>query len=103
MEQLSHDEMYCRSCGNTVKKEAEICPKCGIRLGSGDGRDWITTLLLCVFLGWLGLHRFYTGSTVIGIVQLLTLGGCCIWNLIDLILILVGSYKDANGNPLVKK
>ena len=103
MEQLGHDEMYCRSCGNNVKKEAEICPKCGVRLGSGDGKDWLVTLLLCIFLGGLGIHRFYTGSTVIGVVQLLTLGACGIWTLIDFILILVGSYKDGNGKPLVKK
>jgi len=103
MEQLRHDEMYCRSCGSAVKKEAEICTKCGVRLGTGEGRDWVTTLLLCAFLGCFGVHRFYTGSTAIGIVQLLTLGGCCIWALIDFILILVGSYKDVNGKPLVRK
>ena len=68
-----------------------------------EQKDWIVTLLLCIFLGGLGVHRFYTGSIAIGIIQLLTLGACGIWTLIDLILILVGSYKDGNGNPLVKR
>jgi TM2 domain-containing membrane protein YozV len=66
-------------------------------------RDWLTTLLLSFFLGGLGIHRFYTGHTVIGVVQLLTAGGCGIWALIDFIMILVGNFRDANGQPLEKR
>ena len=65
-------------------------------------KDWLTTLLLCIFLGWLGVHRFYTGHIVIGVIQLLTVGGCGIWALIDLIMIITDSYRDSNGFPLVK-
>jgi TM2 domain-containing membrane protein YozV len=61
---------------------------------------WLTTLLLCWFLGVFGVHRFYTGHTAIGVIQLLTAGGCGIWTLIDFIIIIVGNYKDANGNPI---
>ena len=39
---------------------------------------------------------------VIGILQLITGGGCGIWYLIDLVLILVNSYKDSDGQPLAK-
>ena len=66
-------------------------------------KDWLTTLLLCLFLGGLGVHRFYTGHTGIGIVQLLTLGGCGIWALVDLIMIITGKFMDASGQPLLKK
>lgn len=66
----------------------------------GPGKDWLTTLLLCIFLGVIGVHRFYTGHTVIGVIQLLTFGGCGIWTLIDLITIITGSYHDSAGYPL---
>lgn len=68
-----------------------------------ERKDWLTTLLLCIFLGALGVHRFFTGHTGIGIAQLLTLGGCGIWALIDLIMIVTDKFTDANGQPLLKK
>jgi hypothetical protein len=40
---------------------------------------------------------------VIGVVQLLTAGGCGIWWLIDFIMILTDSYRDGNGLPLLKR
>jgi hypothetical protein len=104
--------MFCPNCGAEVSEKAVICVKCGVGLKggnvygnsfNGEGKDWLTTLLLCIFLGYLGIHRFYTKSTGIGVVQLLTLGGCGIWTLIDFIMILTGSYKDGDGSHLVKK
>ncbi|MBL8019323.1 MAG: TM2 domain-containing protein [Leptospirales bacterium] len=65
-------------------------------------REWMTTLLLALFLGSLGVHRFYTGYKGSAIAQLLTLGGCGLWSLYDLITIITGSYKDAEGRPLIK-
>ena len=63
-------------------------------------KDWLLTLLLCLFLGVFGIHRFYTGHIGIGLIQLFTFGLCGIWTLVDLILIATDHYKDANGLPL---
>ena len=53
-------------------------------------KNWLATLLLCLFLGGIGVHRFYVGKVGTGILQLITLGGCGIWTLIDLIMIITG-------------
>lgn len=63
-------------------------------------KDWLVTLLLCWFLGVVGGHRFYVGKIGTGILQLLTLGGCGIWVIIDLILVITGKFTDAQGNVI---
>ena len=65
--------------------------------GSKSNKDWLTILLLCIFLGGIGAHRFYAGKIGTGIIQLLTAGGCGIWYLIDLIMIITGKFEDSNG------
>jgi hypothetical protein len=99
---------FCYNCKAETAPNAAICMKCGVGLKNGEGingegKDWLTTLLLCFFLGAFGVHRFYTKHTGIGVAQLLTLGGCGIWALVDFIMILMNTYKDADGNLLVRK
>jgi TM2 domain-containing membrane protein YozV len=60
------------------------------------------TLLLALFAGSFGAHRFYSGHILFGVIQLFTLGGCGVWQLIDIIMIVTGKYTDAQGRPLVK-
>ncbi len=59
-----------------------------------------TMILLCHFLGWFGVHRFYTGKTISGVLMLLTLGGGGIWILIDMGLILTGKFTDKEGKSI---
>ena len=60
----------------------------------------LTAILLCFFLGVLGIHRFYLGYTITGVIQLLTFGGFLIWVIIDFIRLITGSLEDSEGNVL---
>ncbi len=56
--------------------------------------------VLQLFIGTLGIGRFYTGHTGIAVAQLLTCGGCGIWALVDGIMLLVNGGTDAQGRRL---
>ena len=65
---------------------------------AGEGKSQIIAAILAFAIGGLGIHRFYLGYTWQGVVQLLTLGGCGIWALIDLIRICTGDLQPKNGS-----
>lgn len=126
-------ENYCPDCGQEVKnKGAEVCLNCGIRLkgamnniadqlksvasksrsNTNNNNNKMVAGLLAVFLGSMGIHRFYLGYKEIGFIQLglfsiamflfaPVLWGCWIWAIIDAVQIFTGKMNNANGLELV--
>ncbi|HTE57312.1 MAG TPA: TM2 domain-containing protein [Verrucomicrobiae bacterium] len=66
----------------------------------GEQREFLVALLLSILVGQLGIDRFYMGYIGLGILKLLTFGGCGVWWLIDVILIATKNLQDADGRPL---
>ena len=61
----------------------------------------LIALLLCFFLGYLGIHRFYAGKIGTGILMLCTAGGLGIWWIIDIIFIVCGSFRDKENKRIL--
>lgn len=91
---------HCWSCGAETLPAAEVCVKCGVRLTSAGDKEWVVALLLSIIVGALGVDRFYLGYVGLGVLKLLTAGGCGIWYIVDIILIAMNKLPDAQGRPL---
>jgi len=118
---MAAEDKFCSGCGKGLVASASICPNCGtaasnqknssntnVGPGSESQKDFLTTILLSIFVGALGVDRFYTGSIGLGVGKLVVTILSCgtvgwIWWLIDIILIATGAYKDAQGRPLVRR
>jgi len=80
-----------------ILKKAQKKLKKAMNGNAANDKSQLVALILVIFIGVLGIHRFYLGYTGIGIIQLLTFGGCGIWALIDMIRIITGDLKPKNG------
>jgi hypothetical protein len=72
-------------------------------LTSTSDKDFTSTLLLCILLGGLGVHRFYVDKPLTGLLQLVTFGGLGIWTLVDLVMIANGNFEDGEGRLIKAK
>ncbi len=108
------EKKFCQKCGAEIAKEAEVCTQCGCAQNAGGvNQKWVTTLLLCIFIGTFGAHRFYVGKTNTAVAMLLItllLGWLgigvlitAIWALVDLIQIICGNFTDINGQKIAMK
>lgn len=104
----------CQRCGHELLPDAAFCSRCGeavrapgyVKHAPSDyeevsDRSRLIALLLCIFLGYLGLHRFYVGKIFTGIVWLLTGGIFGVGYVIDLVLIAAGAFRDCDGMRLI--
>ena len=98
---------FCANCGEQVSESADVCMKCGVALkkAGGDlaGKDKITMIIICLFLGGIGVHNFMMGETKKGIFKIVMcfcFGISGILALIDLIKIATDKY-EVNPDKLV--
>ena len=95
----------CSYCAEEIQGDAIFCKHCRKSLNNSTSSDegeknWLVALLLSIFLGGLGVDRFYLGKIGTGILKLITFGGFGIWWLIDVILIATDSMRDSGGRRL---
>ena len=100
---------FCHSCGGVIDMMAVVCPRCGVMQSTpahlvevNSEKRILPAFLLCFFAGFLGVHRFYAGKIGTGVLQLVTLGGLGIWWLVDMIMIVVGAFRDSEGEKLTE-
>lgn len=115
--------MYCKNCGSVIDQNSKFCSECGTAQNGGAPQQPVINVInnntnvnknfggyihkskwvaffLCLFLGYLGAHRFYVGKIGTGIIWLFTMGFFGIGWILDLIFILLGGFRDKAGQPL---
>lgn len=107
------DARLCPYCNAAFTENTQFCQKCGARMTQRapittehsntetSPKSGKITLVLCAFLGVLGMHRFYVGKIGTGLLTFFTGGFLGIWTLIDLIQIMRNKFQDKKGHHVV--
>ncbi len=109
--------MFCKNCGAPVANNAAFCQNCGAGVTTTtsvqgtpkdpNAKSKLVAGLLGIFIGSIGIHRFYLGYIGIGIAQIVVTFATCgigsLWGFIEGILILTGNINtDSDGRPLTE-
>ncbi len=101
---------FCPRCGHELLSVGDYCSQCGLPIPPDERlydepdaspRSRLVALLLCILLGYFGVHRFYVGKIATGVIWLLTGGLFGIGYLVDIIMIALGNFTDIEGHQLV--
>ena len=117
-EQIDKECIICPKCGKQVEEIKTSNPNPNIIINNSNNntntatatsfggagtfdntspKSKIVTLILCIFVGYLGIHRFYVGKVGSGIIYFFTGGGFMIGWIYDIIKILSGTFTDGSG------
>lgn len=121
---------YCSKCGKEIVGDGSFCSRCGeqvgedqnnVRTSAGSSAKIKQTLtaatqaaispkekgiviLLSILIGFLGIDRFYRGQIGLGVLKLITFGGCCLWAFIDTLVYLLGALPvDGDNKPILDR
>lgn len=107
--------IFCVACGAGMNRDDKFCHACGWdrrvpptpppqRLVDPNPSPYnrLAVLLLCLILGFLGLHRFYVGKVGTGLLWLFTLGFLSVGVIFDLVLIATGEFRDSNQRRVLR-
>jgi hypothetical protein len=101
---------FCPKCGHELLSVGDYCSQCGLPIPPDErlydepdasSKSRLVGFLLCIFLGYFGVHRFYVGKVATGVLWLLTGGLFGIGYIVDIVMIALGNFTDIDGNRLV--
>ncbi|OHD20508.1 MAG: hypothetical protein A2Y34_17960 [Spirochaetes bacterium GWC1_27_15] len=104
---FNNGKKFCQNCGTETQEISDVCLNCGVILAKGQNNsisynvgdkyyvNWLICLLMSVFFGYFAVDRFMMGQIGLGVLKILSCGGCGVWYIIDIILIAT-KYKFQN-------